>query len=184
MLRLRAGLGPSEPLPERLKPNGYEDAPMSVNTAKVEGRRAVDYATLEEVVADAERLGAGPSRTLGNWSAGQIYQHLATVYNGSIDGFAYAFPWPLRLLAKAFKGKLLGGPMPAGLQVPAAFAKEVMPVPTSTEEGLAALRDAVARLKSEPRRARHPILGDFTREGWDRIHLKHANLHMSFLAPA
>jgi hypothetical protein len=156
---------------------------MSVNTAKVEGRWAVDYATLEEVVADAERLSAGPIKTLGNWSAGQIFTHLATAFNGSIDGFAYTFPWPMRMIAKAFKGKLMAGPMPSGLKVPAGFAREVMPAPTSTEEGLAALRAAVARLASEPHRARHPILGDFSKDEWDRMHLKHANLHMSFLAP-
>jgi hypothetical protein len=59
-----------------------------------------------------------------------------------------------------------------------------MPEPTSTEEGLAALREAVARLQREPHRAKHPVLGDITRDEWNAIHLNHAKLHMGFLAPA
>jgi hypothetical protein len=50
---------------------------MPVNTAKVDGRRKLDYASLEEVLADADRLSSGPVKVLGNWSAGQIFKHLA-----------------------------------------------------------------------------------------------------------
>ena len=154
---------------------------MSVNTTKVEGRRKLDYASLEEVLADADRLSSGPVKALGNWSAGQIFRHLALAFNGSMDGITIAFPWYLRLLAKIFRKKLLAGPMPAGFALPGEGGKGLMPPPTSTEEGLADLRAAVARLEREPLRARHPMFGDLTREQWNKIHLAHASLHMSFL---
>ncbi len=154
---------------------------MPVQTAKVEGRRKLDYKSLEEVVADAERLSAGPVTTLGNWSPGQIYRHLATAYNGSIDGFKTTFPWFMRFMAGLFKKKLLAGAMPPGIKLPPAFAKEVLPEPTSTEDGLAQLRAAVARLARDPHRAKHPVFGDLTKEEWNQIHLNHAKLHMSFL---
>ena len=32
-------------------------------------------------------------------------------------------------------------------------------------------------------RAKHPMLGDLTKEEWNKVHLKHASLHMSFLVP-
>jgi Protein of unknown function (DUF1569) len=156
---------------------------MPVNTAKVDGRRKLDYASLEEVLADADRLSSGQVNALGNWSAGQIFRHLALAYNGSIDGFTMTFPWPLRLMARIFKEKLISGPMPAGFNLPSDGAKAVAPGPTSTEEGLADLHAAVARLERESHRAKHPIFGDITNEQWNKIHLKHASLHMSFLVP-
>src|SRR5271170_2646454 len=113
---------------------------MPVNTAKVQGRRTVDYESLDQILADADRLTSGPLTTLGNWFPGQIFRHLATAFNGSIDGFKPGFPWYIRFMAGFFKKKLLNGAMPPGLSVPSKFAAEVMPEPTSTEEGLAALR--------------------------------------------
>ncbi len=156
---------------------------MPVNTAKVEGRRNLNYASFDEVLADADRVSSGPVKQLGNWSPGQIFRHLAIVYNGSIDGFTMTFPWYIRLLAMVFKKRLLAGPMPSGLKLPAEGAKVLIPPPTSTEEGLAELRAAIARLEKEPHRARHPVFGTFSREEWNKIHLSHASLHMSFLVP-
>jgi hypothetical protein len=156
---------------------------MPVNTAKVDGRRKLDYASLEEVLADADRLSSGPVKVLGNWSAGQIFRHLALAFNGSIDGFTMTFPWPLRVMAKIFRKKLLGGPMPAGFKLPSEGGKALAPEPTSTEAGLADLHAAVARLERESHRAKHPMFGDLTKEQWNKIHLAHASLHMSFLVP-
>jgi Protein of unknown function (DUF1569) len=156
---------------------------MAVNTAKVEGRRRVDYASFDAVLADADWVSSGSVKVLGNWSAGQIFRHLATAYNGSIDGFAMTFPWYFKLMAKAFKQKLINGAMPAGFNLPRKGAEELAPEPTSTEEGLELLRSAVARLQNEPHRAAHPMFGEITREEWDKIHLHHASLHMSFIVP-
>jgi hypothetical protein len=156
---------------------------MPVNTAKVEGRRQVNYQSLDEILADAERLSSGPVKTLGNWSPGMIYRHLATAFNGSIDGFPDAFPWYIRVAAKLFKKRIMAGSMPPGMKLPPNFAKAVLPPPTETDVGLAELRAAVARLSRESKRAKHPVFGDLTKEEWDRVHLMHANLHMSFLSP-
>jgi hypothetical protein len=156
---------------------------MPVNTAKVEGRRKVDYKSLHEVVEDADRLSAGQVRTIGNWSPGQIYRHLAIAFNGSIDGLPDSFPWYIRTVGRLFKKKLLSGAMPSGLKVPPDFAKVVIPPETSTEQGLAELKAAVARLDREPHRARHPVFGEISKEEWNKVHLNHSNLHMSFLVP-
>jgi hypothetical protein len=156
---------------------------MPVNTAKVDGRRKLDYATLDDVLADADRLSSGRMKMLGNWSAGQIFQHLANAYNGSIDGFTMTFAWYFRVIAKVFKNKLVSGPMPPGFNLPSDGAKTMVPGETSTEEGLAALHAAVARLKRETHRAQHPMFGDLSNDEWNKIHCKHASLHMSFLIP-
>jgi Protein of unknown function (DUF1569) len=156
---------------------------MAVNTAKVEGRRKVDYKSLQEVVDDADRLSVGHVKAIGNWSPGQIYRHLAIAFNGSIDGLPNAFPWYMRLMGGLLKNKLLAGPMPSGIKLPEVFAKVVLPPETSDEQGLAELRAAVARLDREPHRAKHPIFGEITKEEWNKAHLGHANLHMSYLIP-
>jgi hypothetical protein len=156
---------------------------MPVNTAKVECRRQLNYTSFEELLADADRLSAGPVKALGNWSAGQVFRHLALAYSSSIDGFTVTFPWYLRLMGKIFRKKLLAGPMPAGYKLPPSGAKTLEPPPISTAEGLADLHAAVARLQQTPHRARHPMFGQVTKEQWDKIHLAHASLHMSFLVP-
>jgi hypothetical protein len=154
---------------------------MSVNTAKVRARRKLNYQSFDELLADADRLSSGNVKMLGNWSPGQIFQHLANSFNGAIDGFPDAFPWFIRAMGRIFKKKLIAGPMPAGFKMPDKLAKAVMPEPTSTEVGLANLHAAVSRLRQEPRRAAHPVFGEVTNEEWNSMHLKHASLHMSFL---
>jgi hypothetical protein len=167
--------------PARFDFDRFKELPMPVNTAKVAGRRKLDYASLQEMLADADRLSSCPVKTLGNWSAGQIFRHLAISFHGSIDGFTMTFPWYFRLMARVFKKKLLSGPMPPGFKLSPEVAESMVPEATSTEEGLADLHAAASRLEREPHRARHPLFGNIGKEEWNRIHLKHASLHMSFL---
>jgi hypothetical protein len=156
---------------------------MPVNTAKVQGRRQLDYASLEELLTDAERLSSAPIKALGNWSPGQIFRHLALAFNCSIDGFKVKFPWYLCLIGKLFRKRLLSGSMPPGFNLPAEGGETLLPPPTSTEEGLADLRAAIERLEREPNRAIHPVFGQMDKEQWNQIHCKHASMHMSFLVP-
>jgi hypothetical protein len=156
---------------------------MPINTAKVKSRRKLRFTSFDELLADVDRLSSGSVKVLGNWSPGQIFRHLARAYNGSIDGFTITFPLHLRLVAKVFRKKLLTMQMPAGFKLPRNGAATLEPPSTSTEEGAAELRAAVARLQREPRRAKHPMFGELTREEWDRVHLTHASLHLSFLIP-
>lgn len=58
-----------------------------------------------------------------------------------------------------------------------------MPGETSIDEGLGALRAAVARYKQETKRSPHPALGKLTPGEWIQFHLRHAELHMSFATP-
>jgi hypothetical protein len=154
---------------------------MPVDTTKVDGRRKVDYQSFEELLADADRLSTPNVKMIGNWTPGMIFQHLASAFNGSIDGLPGTFPWHLRLMVKLFKKRILAGQMPAGFKPPADLAKAIIPEATPTEKGLANLHAAVARLAKEPTRAPHPLFGKLTRQEWDRLHLIHSNLHMSFI---
>ncbi len=151
---------------------------MQINTKKVQGRRKVRYESLDELLADAQRLSETEVCALGNWSQGQIYEHLARSFNSSIDGVGFSLPAPVRwLMSLLMKQKYLKKEVPAGFKTTDQF----MPGETSVEEGLSSLQRAIARQKQESRRTSHPVFGDIGREGWNDFNLRHAEMHMSFL---
>ncbi|HLW67175.1 MAG TPA: DUF1569 domain-containing protein, partial [Gemmataceae bacterium] len=124
-----------------------------IDTTKVQGRRELHFNSLEDIRADVEMLAATPKlNTLGNWSAGQIFHHLATTMTGSIDGFGFTVSWPMRLMAKFFKHKMLNGSMPPGFSLPKSAAEKMLPPPTPLEDGLRTIRHALDRLKTEEQR--------------------------------
>ena len=54
-------------------------------------RRTLTYASLDEIPADVDRLLAGHT-TVGNWTLGQICNHLSGAVIASVDGS----PFPVR----------------------------------------------------------------------------------------
>lgn len=151
---------------------------MPINTKKVQGRRKIRYESLDELLADAQRLLGFEVRTLGNWSQGQIYEHLARSLDSSIDGAGFSLPAPVRwMMSLLMKRKFLEKKLPAGFKTTGQF----IPEETSAEEGLASLQRAIARQQQESKRAPHPAFGNIGREQWNAFHLRHAEMHMSFL---
>lgn len=150
----------------------------SVNTKQVQGRRKVRYGSSDELLADAERRAQPDVRRVGNWSPGQIYEHLAIAMNNSIDGMDFMLPAPVRLVMNLFmKRKFIKQEIPPGFKAPSS----ARPDEIAAEAGLESLRQAVERVKTESGRALHPAFGKITREEWDEFHLRHAEMHMSFL---
>jgi len=153
---------------------------MSTQTAP---RRTISYATLQEIADDAVRLHAAGAPTTGNWSQGQIYDHLARLMDGSLDGFDFTVAWPLRVIAKFFfKPRIFSKGMPAGFQLKGKAGKALLPDPEAEQAGLNHLLHAIQRLQNETQRHPSPVLGELTREEWDLLHRRHAELHMSFIA--
>ncbi|WDI43927.1 DUF1569 domain-containing protein [Bremerella sp. P1] len=152
---------------------------MTINTKKVAGRRDLHYSTLQDVLADAQELAAaGSVQTLGNWTPAQVFEHLAKAFEMSLDGATFQAPLPLRWVAQTFlKKNLLTKGVPSGFKANG----QVMPGDVPTEEGLAHLEDAVGRYLLEPQRAKHPLLGNLSQEEWTQFHLRHCEMHMSFL---
>jgi len=156
-----------------------------VDTSKVTGRRELHFASLDDIRADVEKLAAAREITkLGNWSPGQIFQHLGLVMNKSIDGFQGQMPWIFRTLLGFFmKKKILNKPMGAGFKLPAWAARELVPAETSLEQGLETIRRGLDRLRTETKRVNSPFLGKMTLEDWTKLHCRHSELHLSFLVP-
>jgi hypothetical protein len=158
----------------------------AIDTGKVTQRRQLHFDNLDDILADVDRLASSREiRTLGNWSAGQIFKHLATVMNKSIDGFDSLLPGVVRALFRLLmKQRFLTKPMGAGFKVPAKAAKELVPMATTLEEGLQSIRQAVKRLQTETKRAPSAVLGPLTADEWNKLHCRHSELHLSFLIPA
>src|SRR5262245_57975259 len=157
---------------------------MPVATKSVSGRRTLHFDTLDDALADVNRLNEGPVKALGNWSPGENLTHLALTMNRSVDGFRFKLSWPIRLLCKVMKRRFLSGRMPAGFQLSKQGAADLDPSPTEWTEGVRQFRAAVERLKTEPQRAASPAFGVMTPEEWNQLHCRHAELHLSFLVPA
>ena len=153
---------------------------MVIDTTTVTGRRSPKYQTLDDVLDDAERLASVDVELLGNWSLGQIFRHLSIAINGSIDGFAFRIWYPVLLFARLFlKKRFLSQGIWPGMGRSRKW-DSVKPKETSTAEGLAVLRAAVARLRQETKRSPHPALGMLSSDEWHQFHLRHAELHLSF----
>ena len=156
---------------------------MAIDTSKVGNRRQLQFGAIEEILADVERLNKVQFKTLGNWSAGQILQHLTIVMNSSIDGSPMRLSWPLRIVGRLAKKRMLAKGMKPGLQLPTSAAKALVPAPISWEEALVGFRRSIHRQHTEPDRKPHGFFGPMTRDEWNRLHCHHAALHLSFLVP-
>jgi hypothetical protein len=157
---------------------------MPVKTKNVHGRRDLHFNSLEEVLADAEKLVASPTtKTLGNWPLDRLIDHLATTMNCAIDGTSFKAPWFIRLVAPLFKRRMLTKKMPAGFNLPKAAETEFYPSTSSAQDALRNLRSAAARLQSEKIAPSHPVFRKLTREECIQLHLRHSELHLSFAIP-
>ena len=147
------------------------------------GRRTLSFASLEEIMPDVDRLLEGDHATVGNWSLGQICNHLAGTFTASVDGVAFKAPWLVRkTIAPIFKKKLFqSGRMREGITIPEA----ALPKPGLDARGEAErLRAALQRYATHTGAvADHPFFGPLTRDEWTRIHCIHCAHHLSFALP-
>lgn len=144
-------------------------------------RRQLRFASLEEVVADAERLvAAGNAKTVGNWSLDRLLMHLAVAIDGSIDGVPGQANRLLRIVGPLVKAWVFRRGLSPGVRLPVKLEAIAFPPGASAAEALGRLRVAIERTKSQRMTARHPVFGKLTHEEWNLFHLRHAELHLSF----
>jgi hypothetical protein len=158
----------------------------------VANRRQVRFGSLEDLLAGAAALVAadadGRVTVLGNLSLGQALEHLARWFDASIDAVPVKPPpAALRLTARALRGYFFNRGLPTGAKLqPDAEALFIPPADTSAPAALDHLRRSVERLRSTSQRAVSPLFGPLSAAEWERLHLRHAELHLSFMqiAPA
>ncbi len=161
-------------------------AGTQVDTKHVAGRRALAFKSIDEALADVRRVTeaerAGRLRQLGNWTAGQTFGHLATWIGFAFDGNPLKAPWIVRAIMKLRKAKYLKG-LPAGVKIPGVQGGTLGTEVLATEVGLERLTRAFERLKVEAPTRPNPIFGPMSHAEWIELHLRHAELHLSFLDP-
>ena len=160
--------------------------PSLVDTRKCP-RRQVAYASLDEIVADAERLAAANAPTTGNWTLAQIFEHLATAMDYQVDGYPPSLQLNpvLRFMVKTlFKKRILTKGMTPGFKLRGSAATALVKQRSDVEleAALAHLRRSVARLKAADRCADHGAFGPMTKAEGELLHRQHAAMHMGFVA--
>lgn len=156
---------------------------------KAAPRRDLRYESFDDLAADLDAIEAahraGTLGVTGNWTPGQIMDHLAKFATCALDGFPGRAPWPIRkLLTVMYKKKILSGdPLPPGYKIPkqAAFMRPREDI--TTEEGIAELRGIIDRLRAGEQFSQpSPIFENLTHEQWCKAQLGHASMHMSFIS--
>ena len=166
--------------------SGATQAPSApVDTGKVAGRRELRFESLDEVLAEVERLAAaeraGRLRRLGNWTLGQTLGHLASWAEYSYTGAPLKAPFFVKWFLRLRKRKFLYGRMGAGVRVPRVEGGTLATEPVPLDEGLERMRRVLGRLKSEAPTAPNVIFGPLSHDEWVALHCRHAELHLSFL---
>jgi hypothetical protein len=152
---------------------------------KKPGRRPIRFETIDQALAEGRRIAQleadGAASYAGNWTCGQILNHL-----GAWAEFAYTpsplkVPWLLKLFVKPLRSRLLNKGLPAGGRVPKVPGGTLETERVSAAEGLARFEKAFARLKTDPPTQPSPLFGTMTHDEYIKLHLRHAELHMSFV---
>lgn len=152
-------------------------------TTTTDTRRTLTFASLDQVMPEVDRLLPG-HKTVGNWSLGQICNHLAAAVTVSVDGVAVKAPWLLRktIAPVVLKRILKAGRIRDGFQLPEEFVpKPDLDARAEAEALRASLRLFAAH--SGPV-AEHPFFGRMSRDQWDQLHRIHCAHHLNFVLPA
>lgn len=157
-------------------------------------RRAIVLPTLADLLREidavesaARAIMAGDAhagvRVTGNWSVGQILQHQARFISCLYHGPEADGSLAVRTVRRATRKLTLTRPMTPGTSLPDEIADAISPdIVVYTDAGAAELRAQVQRLAHrEINPHPHPIYGSLAHEDWIRYHLRHAELHMSFI---
>lgn len=161
---------------------------LSTNSKRSRCRRKLRFQSMSDILLEAETIvRARHVEELGNWTPGQIFQHLAKSVQSSIRESKALLPLWRRLIARIAKPFLLRFGLPSGVQIERASktaAKEFLPENViADEEGLLQLQQAIAEVSQCEMHARHNLFGDMTPRDWEMMHCRHAELHLSFLVP-
>ncbi len=148
-------------------------------------RRELVFNSLDEAVADAERLAAGEVRTVGNHSFGQILEHLARTHDMASGKTAGPkMPWHMRMMMPLMKNSILNGPVKPGFKLPAKAEAYFWPDQEfDVQEALQHLRESVENYNKNGPLPVHPVFGKATKEQIDRLNRQHCAMHLSHVHP-
>ena len=150
--------------------------------------RKLRFNSISDILRDAEQIcHANHVIQLGNWSAGQAFEHLAKSFCSSVTASKADISVWRRAIARVCKPIVLRYGLPAGVQIASVSdvaAREFLPRETvSVEEGYEELLRAVSAISENDMDATHNCFGKMSPEDWERMHCRHAELHLRLLLP-
>ena len=158
--------------------------PTTVDTSRVAGRRPLRLATIDELLAEVDRLceadRAGWLTSVGNWSLGQSLNHLAVWAEYAYTPCPLRPPWLIRLIMRPMKGRILRKGMPAGVRIRGTANGTLGTDRVPLEEALPRFRSAYQRLAQDSPTAPSIIFGPLTQDEAIQLNLRHAELHLGF----
>ena len=159
-------------------------------TRSAGARRVVRLHTIDDLVAEVNRIvaaaGADRVRSLGNWTPAQALQHLGRMIEFSFDGFPFRYPWRFRCAAALLRliswRWLVALAFRPGFKNPPEAAALEPDLTVSLDEAAEYLRRQLQRIRSGERMSKaSPVEGRISHDQWVYAHLRHAELHLSFL---
>lgn len=147
--------------------------------------RSLTFSSLDEALAEAERLAATETKTTGSFSYGQILRHLAItldMVSGHVD--VPKVPWYIRMAGPLIKNSVLAKPIKPGFKLPSSAQSYFWPEgDIDVQSALTHFREALARYRSTNELPPHPIFGRMTEQEHDLLQRGHIALHLSFVHP-
>jgi len=146
-------------------------------------RRTLRFETYDELLADAEAMAVQPTVTLGNWSVGQIFRHIALSIDSMQQEPSFTFPRPVQWLFRLFmKKRMTTRTLSPGFKLPKKGA-HLIPGETSVNDGITMMRAAIERVNQSDFRSDHGGFGKISKEDWDAFQPRHCEMHMSHIVP-
>jgi hypothetical protein len=163
----------------------------AVGTRRIARRRPVRLQSIDDLVAEVDQVtaatAAGKAHSLGNWSPAQILWHIGRFIELSFDGFTFRYrrgpEWITRLLRLLAWRWLIALAFRPGFRNPREAAALEPEPSVSFDVAVAYLKQQIARIRGGERMTKEcSVDGPYSHEQWVYIHLRHAELHLSFLA--
>jgi hypothetical protein len=142
-------------------------------------RRILDFASIDQIMPDVERLIAG-HYTVGHWTLAQILHHLATAIRLTSLGRAGSSPGED---SDAFRRRFFRSRrFPEGVAAP--DPRLIPPTDADVHVQREALRKAIEvfTLAAGPFPG-HPRLGPLSKDEWNQFHCIHCAHHLGFAIP-
>jgi hypothetical protein len=150
--------------------------------------RELSFSSYTDLAAELDRLERahqeGRLTHLGNWTPGQIFQHVAKFMRFSFDGFPFKAPWFVAAVGRLMKPFMSKMKLRPGFKLPEGASDLLPDDHVGFEDGVTELRTQMARLTAgEQMNAKSPLFGRLGHERWKQMHLDHAAMHLGFLKP-
>jgi hypothetical protein len=152
-------------------------------------QRQLRFESLQQAMQEAEKLSATGVRTSGNYSLGQILEHLARsmdMASGKVAAprIPFLIGFLARLATKVLKKKFVYGRAKPGFKLPSSAQSAFWPTEAvSVDSGLEHLGEALKSYMATSSFPPHPFFGKLTNDEHHQLQCRHFELHLGFVHP-